>query len=154
MITPLATAWVEVSRLLRVKTLVRVVKISTPSTVPTMVAAAAAEQRAADDHRGDGVELVELAVRRGAGGRAGHDHHGGEAAGQADQDVEVHRLALHLDAGEPGGLGVAADREGAAAEGGAVEQDPADDRDEREDDDEHRDPEDAAAEEVDERRGS
>ncbi len=37
MITPLATAWVEVSRLLRVKTLVSVVKISTPSTVPTMV---------------------------------------------------------------------------------------------------------------------
>ena len=37
MITPLATAWVEVSRLLRVKTLVSVVKISTPRTVPTMV---------------------------------------------------------------------------------------------------------------------
>ena len=37
MITPLATAWAEVSRLLRVKTLVSVVKISTPNTVPTMV---------------------------------------------------------------------------------------------------------------------
>ena len=37
MITPLATAWVEVSRLFSVKTLVSVVKIRTPSTVPTMV---------------------------------------------------------------------------------------------------------------------
>jgi hypothetical protein len=38
MMTPLATACTEVSRLLSVKTLVRVVKISTPKTVPTMVA--------------------------------------------------------------------------------------------------------------------
>ena len=37
MITPLATAWVDVSRLLSVKTLVSVVKISTPRTVPTIV---------------------------------------------------------------------------------------------------------------------
>ena len=37
MIAPFATAWTEVSRLLSVKTLVRVVKIKTPNTVPTMV---------------------------------------------------------------------------------------------------------------------
>ncbi len=37
MITPLATAWVDVERLLSVKTLVRVVKIRTPSSVPITV---------------------------------------------------------------------------------------------------------------------
>ena len=37
MITPLAMAWAEIDRLFSVKTLVSVVKISTPSTVPTMV---------------------------------------------------------------------------------------------------------------------
>ena len=37
MIAPLATACVEVSRLLRVNTFVRVVKMSTPKTVPTTV---------------------------------------------------------------------------------------------------------------------
>src|SRR5690606_30064325 len=37
MIAPFATAWVDVSRLLSVKTLVSVVKISTPKTVPTIV---------------------------------------------------------------------------------------------------------------------
>ncbi len=37
MIAPLATAWVEVSRLLRVKMLVSVAKMRTPKTVPTMV---------------------------------------------------------------------------------------------------------------------
>ena len=38
MMTPLATACVEVSRLLRVKTLVSVAKMRTPKTVPTIVA--------------------------------------------------------------------------------------------------------------------
>ena len=37
MITPLATAWVEVSWLLRVKTLLSVLKMRTPMTVPTIV---------------------------------------------------------------------------------------------------------------------
>jgi hypothetical protein len=37
MITPLAMAWAELDRLFSVKTLLRVVKISTPSTVPTIV---------------------------------------------------------------------------------------------------------------------
>ena len=37
MMTPFATAWVEVSRLLRVKTLVSVLKMRTPRTVPTIV---------------------------------------------------------------------------------------------------------------------
>ena len=37
MITPLATAWVDVSRSFRVKTFVSVAKIRTPRTVPTIV---------------------------------------------------------------------------------------------------------------------
>src|SRR5690606_23930298 len=37
MITPFATFWVDVERLLSVKTLVRVVKIRTPKIVPTTV---------------------------------------------------------------------------------------------------------------------
>ena len=37
MITPLATACEDVSRLFNVKTLVSVAKISTPKTVPTIV---------------------------------------------------------------------------------------------------------------------
>ena len=67
-----------------------------------------------------------------------------------DEHVEQHGVPLHLDAGQPGGLGVAADGEGAAAERRAVEQHPAGDRDEREDDHEHRDAEHVAGEEVDE----
>ena len=37
MMSPLATDWAELDRLFWVKTLESVVKISTPSTVPTMV---------------------------------------------------------------------------------------------------------------------
>ena len=61
-------------------------------------------------------------------------------------------MPLDVDAGQPGGLGVAADGDGAPAERRAVEQDPADDRDQREDDDQHRDAEDVAVEEVGEAR--
>ena len=43
MITPFATAWADVERLLRVKTLVRTVKIRTPKSVPIDRAAATAE---------------------------------------------------------------------------------------------------------------
>ena len=53
-------------------------------------AAAAREQRAADDDRGDRVELVELAVGRGAGRGAGDHHHRGDAAADTEQDVEQH----------------------------------------------------------------
>ena len=46
-------------------------------------AASADEQGAADDDRGDRVELVELAVRRGAGGGAAEDHDGRDAGAEA-----------------------------------------------------------------------
>ena len=61
-------------------------------------------------------------------------------------------MPLDVDAGQPGGLGVAADGDGAAAEGGAVEQDPADDRDQAKMQTSTGMPSDVAAEEVDEAR--
>ena len=91
-------------------------------------AAAADQQRAADDDGGDGVQLVERAVGGAAGRRPRHEHDRGDAAGDAGQDVELHGVPLHADAGQPGGLGVAADGEGAPAERRPVEQHPAGDR--------------------------
>src|SRR3954454_15093542 len=111
-------------------------------------APAAGEQRAADDDRGDRVELVEVAVGGATGGGPGDQHQGGDAAADADEHVEVDGLPLDRDAGEAGGLGVAADGDSAAAEGRPVEQDPADDRDQDEDPDLHRDPDDLPVEEV------
>ena len=52
-------------------------------------------------------------------------HDGGDAAAQAGQRVEQHGVPAHVDAGQPGRLGVAADGDRAAAERGAVEQHPA-----------------------------
>ena len=71
MITPLAMFWTSVARLLRMKMLVIVVKTSTPRIEPIERAAAAGEQGAADDHGGDGVELVEVAVGARPGRRCG-----------------------------------------------------------------------------------
>ena len=113
-------------------------------------AAAADEQRAADDDGGDGVQLVERAVGGAAGRRPRHQHDRGDAAGDAGQDVELHGVPLHPDAGQPGGLGVAADGEGAPAERRAVEQHPAGDGDQREDDHQRRDAEHVAGEEGEE----
>ena len=88
-------------------------------------APAAAEQRAADDRRGDRVELVEVGHGRlGRGGLRG-EHDRGDAAAQPGQRVEQHGVPPDVDAGQPGRLGVAADRDGAPAERGAVEQHPA-----------------------------
>ena len=53
------------------------------------------------------------------------EHDGGDAAAQPGQRVEQHGVPPHVDAGQPGRLGVAADGDGAPAEGGAVEQHPA-----------------------------
>ena len=95
-------------------------------------AAATGEQGAADDDGGDRVELVERAV--GASCRSSSAPTIITAAmpqHRPDEDVEQHGVPLDVDAGQPGRLGVAADREGATAEGGAVEQDPADHRDQR-----------------------
>src|SRR6478609_3929692 len=97
------------------------------------VAPAAGQQRSADDRGGDGVEFVEVAVGVLAGAGEGHQQEGGDAAAQPGQQVEVEPLAADVDAGQPGGLGVAADGDGAAAEGGPVQDQPADDGDGRED---------------------
>src|SRR3954451_13833882 len=69
-------------------------------------AATTGEQRAADDDRCDRVELVEVAVRRAAGGGPGDEHQRGEATAQAGQHVEVHGVPLHVDAGQSGRLEV------------------------------------------------
>src|SRR5829696_2094279 len=113
-------------------------------------AAATDEQRAADDDGGDGIQLVQRAVGGATRRRPRHQHDRGDAAGDARQHVELHGVALHADAGEPGGLGVAADGERAPAERRAVQQHPAGQRDEREDDHQRRDAEDVAAEEREE----
>ena len=138
MITPLATAWVEMSWLFRVKTLLSVVKIRTPKTVPTMVprppeSSVPPMTTAAIASSSKSLPWVELPVdvRR-------DQHERGEPAAEPDQDVEHHGVPLDVDAGEAGGLGVAADGERAAAEGGAVQQHPAGRGDQREDDHQHR----------------
>src|SRR3954471_10292746 len=114
-------------------------------------AAATGEERAADDRRGDRVELVELPVGAGAGRRPGHDHDCGDPAAQARDHVEQDRGAPDVDAGEPGGLGVAADGDGPADERRPVEQDQTERDDDGEDPDEHGDAEDVAAGDADDR---
>src|SRR6185312_14668342 len=104
-------------------------------------AAAAGEQRASDDDRGDRVQLVQVAVGAGAGGRPGHDHHRGDAAAQPRDHVEQGGVPADVDAGEAGRLGVAADGERSAAERAAVEHQPADHDDGGEDVDQQRDAE-------------
>src|SRR5882757_7936757 len=84
----------------------------------------AGQQGAADDHRGDRIQLVEGAVGAGPGGGQRRDHDRRDAAAQPGDHVEQHRVPPHVEPGQPGGLRVAADGEGAAAERGAVEQYP------------------------------
>src|SRR4051794_35395941 len=115
-------------------------------------AASAGEQRAADDDRRDRVELIEVAVRRAAGRGLRDQHQRGDAAAEADQHVQVDRLPLDVDAGQAGGLGVAADRDRPAAERRPVEQDPADGRNQGEQPDLDADPDDVPVEEVREAR--
>ena len=148
MMAPLRSCCSEKVRLLRTKTLVSVVKISTPRTVPTMVPRPPDEQGAADHHRGDRVELVQLAVGGATGAGSGHEQQGCDSAAQAEQHVEQHGVPLDVDAGQPGGLRVAADRDGATPERGPVEQHPADDRDQREHVDRDLDPRDLLVEEF------
>ena len=153
MITPLAMFWVAVARLLRMKMLVIVVKIRTPSTEPMMRAAAAGEQRAADDRRPRWRRArrgrracCEPVVVRAMSMTAAMPQH------SPDEHVEQDGVPLDVDAGQPGGLGVAADGERAAAERRAVEQDPAERRRRRAKmHDQQRDAEDVAGGEVDDR---
>src|SRR3954452_7487501 len=105
-------------------------------------AASTAQQRAADDDGGDGVELVQVAVGARPGGRAGDEHDGGDAAAQPGEHVQQGGVPAYVDAGEAGGLGVAADGERAPAEGRAVEQHPACSDDDGQHHDEERDPQD------------
>ena len=71
-------------------------------------------------------------------------------AHRPDDRVEPHGVALHVDAREARGFAVAADRDGAAAEGGAVEQHPAERGDDREDPDQDVDADDVGVHELDE----
>src|SRR4051812_16140112 len=115
-------------------------------------AAPAGEEGAADDDGSDRVELVERAVGRAAGRGARDQHQRGHAAAHPDQDVEVDRVPLDVDAGQPGGLRVPTDRDRTAAERRPVEQHPADDRHEGEEVDLDVDAEDLPVEEVREAR--
>src|SRR4051812_36714202 len=103
-------------------------------------AAAAGEERAADDHGGDGVEFVQVAVGGGAAAGQHDQHEAGHTAAQPGQDVQQERVQPYVEAGEPGGLRVAADRERPAPERRAVQHDPAHRDDEREHDDQRRNP--------------
>lgn len=78
--------------------LVIVVKMRTPRTEPHDRAAAAAEEGAADDGRGDGVELVQVAVGVLAGAYQHDQQEGGDAAAQPGQEVEEQSLAPDVDA--------------------------------------------------------
>ena len=74
MMTPFTTACTDEVRLFCTNTFVSVAKISTPKHGAGDRATPADEERAADDDRGDRVELVQLPVRRGAGRGAPEDH--------------------------------------------------------------------------------
>src|SRR5690606_21654991 len=104
-------------------------------------AAAPGEQGAADDRGGDGVEFVEVAVGVLTGAGQDDQQEGRDAAAQPGQQVEIEPLAADVDARQPGGLRVAADGDGAAAEGGPVQQQPADDGDHAEHQHQRRDAE-------------
>src|SRR4051812_28497251 len=100
------------------------------------------EQGSADDHRSDGVELVELSV--GARPRRGprHEHRGGDTAAQAREGVQQESVSADVDAREARRLGVPAEGERASPEGRPVEQQPSKQHDDREQDDEIGDTED------------
>src|SRR5882757_7986613 len=95
-------------------------------------AAPTGEQSPADDHRGDGVEFVQVAMCAGPGRGQRRDHDRGDTDTQAGQHVQRRCMAANVDAGEPGGFEVAADGEGAPPVGRAVQHDPADHCDYRE----------------------
>ena len=99
----------------------------------------AAQAAAAQDGRGDGVELKEGTVGgslHGAGVDAEGD--GGEGGAKASNEVGHGDDEAGVDAGEFGGELVAACGKDVAAEDGAVENDGGDDRDDDEVDEGHR----------------
>ena len=79
------------------------------------MAAPAEEARAADDHRGDRVELEQVAVERRAGAGAAGEHDRADAGAQPGDHVGRDQHALDRDAHLDGGFGLAADRVDPAA---------------------------------------
>ena len=73
-------------------------------------AAAAEEAGAADDHRGDRVELGQVARGRRAGVEPARGDDRGDAGQQAAQHVDRDQHRPHRDAGASGGLGIATGR--------------------------------------------
>ena len=88
--------------------------------------ASADEQGATDDDRGDGIELVQGSVGRGADAGAAEHHDAGDPGGEPGEHVEHHGVPLDLQAGKAGRLEVAAECHRPPPEGRAREQEPGD----------------------------
>ena len=122
---------------------------STPPSTPDRGAAPAAEQPAADHHRGDGVEFVADADARLGDAEPRGKQHAGDRREQPAGDIGEDQVLADIDAGKPHGFLVDAERKGGAARDGMVQVEPDGRHGEREDDevDRHR-PDEGAADQA------
>ena len=93
-------------------------------SAPSDRALAAREAAAADDHRGDDVQLEAVGAGGIADGQAGELHQAGDAGEEAAQDVDRQLDPGDRDAAEARGLLVRADGEDVAAEARVEQQAP------------------------------
>ena len=96
---------------------------------------AAVEAGAADDGGGDGVEFDAGAELGVAGADSGGEHDAGQAGQEAGEGEDADFDSVEVDARDAGGLFVAADGVGVAAEAGEVEDDVGGDGDDGQDPD-------------------
>ena len=72
-------------------------------------AAPAAEQGAADHHRGEHLQQHGIADERVAGARLGADEHPRQPVERARQDIDEELVSAHVESGGPGGIPIRAD---------------------------------------------
>ena len=116
MTTPMTTCCQKADTDRRLRPLRSTARISAPISVPDALPMPPARRGAADDDRGDRVQLVALGGLRLRGGQTGGEHDARDGGEETGEGVDGELLLLHAQPGQPGRLLVAADRVHGAAD--------------------------------------